>query len=84
MDVFEKLTDEELEDVSAGTTVDYTFFSYCPYHLCEHAGIQKIKENFCIKGGTFPAYYCQDAKRYFFEAKNGYFDTNGNMLVQKC
>ena len=27
--------------------------------------------------------HCPDARQYFFEARNGFFDSNGNVLVKK-
>jgi hypothetical protein len=40
-----------------------------------------------VSGGMTVDYtlnaYCPDARLYFFEAKNGWFDSYGNVLVKK-
>lgn len=83
MEDFKKLADSELELVSGGMTVDYTLNAYCPYHMCSHAGVQRMQESYVVNGNAYPTFYCPDARLYFFEAKNGWFDSYGNVLVKK-
>ena len=83
MDEFKKIDDMDLEIVTGGMTVDYTLNHYCPFHQCEHAGIQRMEEDIIVNGGEFPIYYCPSCGQYYFEAKNGFFDINCNILVRK-
>lgn len=83
MEDFNKIDDKDLEIVTGGMTVDYTLNHYCPYHLCEHAGMQLMEESAIINDMYFPIYYCPSAGQYTFEAKNGFYDMNGNILVRK-
>ncbi len=83
MEDFNKLEDVDLEKISGGMTIDFTENHYCPYHLCQHMGIQKMQESYVCKGAAYPTYYCPGAKKYFFEARNGFFDSYGNILVKK-
>lgn len=84
MEDIKKIEDDDLEMVNGGMTVDYTLNHYCPYHLCEHPGIQKMQERLICNGADYPTYYCPDAHSYFFEANNGFFDGYGGLLVRKA
>ena len=80
----QKMTDEEMEEVVGGAfTVDYTLNTYCPYHQCCHPGVQKTVESYSVNGSVYPTYFCPEAGRFYFEASNGYFNSDGNVLVEK-
>lgn len=83
-----RLSDEELEEIvgggNFGFVIDIVVNTYCPYHRKYHAGVQKVRGGFQSKSGTiFPTYFCPGAKRYFFEARNGYFNPEGRILQKK-
>ncbi len=82
-DLISRLTDEQMEKVSGGSSgihVDYYEENgYCPFCTDYHEIIH-CQESLCLDTGDFPLQYCPIRGRYFFEASNGYFDWDCNMI----
>ncbi len=82
-DIVSELTDEQIEQVTGGgpkVHVDYCADNeYCPfcdrYHTIVHC-----QEGRVFDSGVFPLLFCRHTKHYFVNAKNGYFDWNGNLI----
>ncbi len=78
-----RLSDDSLDAVAGGGNglkVDAYEDGYCPFCQDYHEVI-RCQERIVYGDYDYPTSYCSIRGKYFFEAKNGYYDWDGNCLL---